>query len=65
MICRQCAFDLRHVRMKTTWLWDAIRTLKLVLECPQCGTRFRFPGVIKEAKFLTVAAQKRTSCLPN
>ena len=64
MICRQCAFDLRHVRMQTTWLGDAIRTLALTLECPQCGTRFRLPGEIEEAKFLTVAAPEKPSCLP-
>lgn len=64
MICRQCAFDLRHVRMQTTWLGDAVRTLSLKLECPQCGTSFRLPGEIEEAKFLTVAAPEKPSCLP-
>ena len=64
MICRQCAFDLRHVRMQTTWLGDAVRTLSLALECPQCGTSFRLPGVFKEAKFLTIPAPERLSCLP-
>lgn len=61
MICRQCAFDLRHVRI---WVGEAVRTLSLSLECPQCGTSFRFPGEIKEAKFLTVAAPEKPSCLP-
>jgi|GEM_PF-6439848 len=65
MICRHCAFDLRHVRMKTNWLGDAVRTLTLTLECPQCGTSFCLPGVIKEAKFLTIAAPERSSCLPS
>ncbi len=64
MICRQCAFDLRHVRMQTTWIGDAVRTLSLTLECPQCGTSFRMPGEIKEAKFLTIAASEKSSCLP-
>ena len=64
MICRQCEFDLRHVRMKTDWVGDAVRTLVLTLECPQCGTSFRLPGEIKEAKFLTVAAPEKPSCLP-
>ena len=50
--------------MKTTWVGDAVRTLTLVLECPQCGTSFRLPGVIKEAKFLTITAPERSSCLP-
>lgn len=64
MICRQCAFDLRHVRMQTTWLGDAVRTLSLALECPQCGTSFHLPGEIKEAKFLTIPAPEKSSCLP-
>ncbi len=50
MICRFCSFDLRLCRMRTTWLGDAVRTLHLVLECPQCGTSFSFQG-IKESKF--------------
>ncbi len=65
MICRQCAFDLRHVRMKTIWLGDAVRTLTLTLECPQCGTSFHFSGAIKEAKFLKVVAPEKSSCLAN
>ena len=64
MICRLCAFDLRHVRLQTIWLGDAVRTLTLLLECPQCGKSFRLPGEIKEAKFLTVAAPEKPSCLP-
>ena len=64
MICRQCAFDLRRVRMQTIWLGDALRTLSLTLECPQCGTSFRLPGEIKEAKFLTITAPEKSSCLP-
>ena len=64
MICRHCAFDLRHVRMQTTWLGDDVRTLSLALECPQCGTSFRLPGEIKEAKFLTITAPEKSSCLP-
>ena len=30
MICRQCAFDLRHVRMQSTWLGEAVRTLSAI-----------------------------------
>ena len=64
MICRQFAFDLRHVRMKTDWIGDAVRTLSLSIECPQCGTSFRLPGEIREAKFLTITAPEKSSCLP-
>lgn len=64
MICRQCAFDLRHVRMQTTWLGDTVRTLSLSIECPQCGTSFRLPGEIREAKFSTISAPEKSSCLP-
>jgi len=65
MICRQCTFDLRHVRMKTIWLGDAVRTMTLTLECPQCGTSFHLPREIKEVNFLTIGAPAKSSCLAN
>jgi hypothetical protein len=62
MICRKCAFDLRHINMIALWEGTQKRTLSLILACPNCGSEYAMTAV-PESKF-TNANTQEALCKP-